>query len=1223
MDSEQKRKINSLILELRALMEEELELVLKHYGVFLNRDWLDEDKLGFLSEEEKQIKKKLEIFIKRKEKIGINKEESAKEFIIEATYHWLNRILGLKCLESRDLIEEIITTNSDYGNRSYSHRNYLEGHPELKKSEDDGFFQCFYEILNKLTTEIQIIFDPNDIHMLIKPRIVVLKEVINQINDLEIEIYQNDEFLGWIYQYFHDNEREEIYNGLKKNKNKIKESDVIPLTQLYTEEYMIKFLAQNSLGALWMEMYPKSQLNKNWEFYVESPNEELRKVKDLNEIHIIDPACGSGHFLIYLFDMLYDMYLEEGKIEVKDIAKEIIEKNLFGIDIDTRAIQITALILYIKYKEKTVDDNSPIPRFNLLSTNIISYKTEFLNEFIDNFEGNKILKKLIITIWSNLKDIRNTGSLSKINDIIKKLIIEEVEQNRDGILSFANNHHKNWEDFKKKILAQLSIFLQNAIETFDVNKELFAQEEERGIWLIDAFQKKYDVVITNPPYLNTRNLKKDLKIIFKKLYPLSHLDYCMMFLEKSLSFLKRKGYAALITMQSFMFLISYTKLRAKFLDNANIEKVIHLGKRAFSDNTGAVLQTILIVFKKINLKDRIHESIFFDLTSFDTTNKKIENLINHNHRYIVNQKIFKNIQNYPFAYNISHTILDVFDRSDIFINIAPPKTGISTSDNDRFLRYWWEINNKKIAKYGTIEKKKWHFYAKGGVYNKWYGNLSYLINWENNGKELKDFASHYPRNEKYYFLEGLTYTLVGGKFNARYLPQNCLFDLGGPSSFPSNPSEIFFILGYLNSSFVNYILEILNPTINTPLDDLKRLPYITPNDNFKDNISNLVLEIIKIKKELISFDITEWEHKKTAIEYAIDIVSNEVNLIKLYKIFKRYKESLILKFLLLEAETERNIFNLYDINNNDREKIFIENGFIPGFLPILQNFDKFPKNLELEELFSDIKEKIIDSNTLDILGKKIKELYEEENPSQIRDTLSYISLNLKINPVSIFNIINELDLFNISNFKLELKNFLTKIILNILKKEDSGIILLNQPSDKDILFKRVLAEFDHIFGEDNTDNVLKQINNLFGKSLNDWIEKDFFKNHISQYKKRPIVWHLSSELKSFQCFIFYHNLSQNLLIILRNRYVEKRLNFLKEESKYMTELLKNESEDSKIKELNKKYIKIEDTIEDLQKFSENLKKIIDMNIEFDEDNGVKQQILPFQKSNLLSINKVI
>ncbi len=1220
MDSEQKRLINSLILELRTLMEEELELVLRHYGIFLNRKWLGIEQLDFLSDEEKEIKKKLEIYIKRKEKIGLKIEESTKEFITEATYHWLNRIFGLKCLESRDLIEEIIMTNSDYGGKSYVHRNFLENHPEFKKSEDEGFFQCLFEILNELTEEIQIIFDPKDIHMLIKPRITILKEIIKKINSLDNKIYQNDEFLGWMYQYFNDNERERIYSGLKKNKNKIQESDIIPLTQLYTEDYMIRFLAQNSLGSMWVEMHPKTQLHRNWDYYVESLIKERREVKNLNKIQILDPACGSGHFLIYLFDMLYEMYLEEGKTAVKDIAKEIIEKNLHGIDIDTRAIQITALILYIKFKEKSVDDKSKIPRFNLFTTDIISYKTEILNEFINEFEQSKTLKKIIVTIWSNLQDIRKTGSLSKIDQIIKKLINEEVEQNREGILRFAEDNSTNWELLKKEILTQLSIFLQNATKTFNVNKELFAQEEEKGIWLIDAFQKKYDIVITNPPYLNTRNLKVDLKSLFKKAYPSSHLDYCMMFLEKALSFLKKNGYAALVAMQSFMFLSSYTKLRAKFLDEANIKKVIHLGKRAFSDNTGAVLQTILIIFKKIDLKkDNIYDSIFFDLTQFDKTYEKIENLVNLNYRYLINQEVFKNIQNFPFVYNVSRSILDIFNRSDIFGNIAPPKTGISTSDNDQFLRYWWEVNKAKIAKYGTIEKKKWHFYAKGGVYNKWYGNLYYVINWENDGKELKEFASHYPRNEDYYFLEGITYTLVGGKFNARLLPKNCLFDLNGPSSFPMESYDLYYLLGYLNSSLIGYFLNFLNPTIATPIGDLKRLPYISPNKNFENKISNFVSEIIRIKKELISFDITEWEHKRTAIEYAIDIVSKEVNLIKLYKVFKRYKESLILKILIFEAEIERNIFSLYDINNNDREKIFIENGFIPGLLPILPNFDKFPENLELEELFSEIIKEEVDSDRLDILGNKIKELYEKENPSQILDHLSYISLQLNINPICVYNIINELELVNEFDFKSELENFITKIIIDILMREETGIVLI----DEEILFKRILEEFDKYFGEDFTDNIVKQISNLFGKSISDWIEKDFFKNHISQFKKRPMIWHLSSEERSFQCFIDYHKLNQNLLLILRNRHVEKRLTFFREESKTITESLKSESNDLTIKELNKNYIEIENSIEDLQKFSENLKKIIDMNIEFDEDNGVKQQILPFQKNKLLSINRVV
>ncbi|MHA1413845.1 MAG: Eco57I restriction-modification methylase domain-containing protein, partial [Promethearchaeota archaeon] len=626
MNAEQKRLINSFILDLRESMENELELSLKHYGIFLDRYWLDVEQLDFLSDEEKKIKKKIEIYIKRKEKIGINKRESTRQFITEATYHWLNRLLGLKCLESRKLLEEIITTRSAYGGKSITHRDYLEEHPELKKREDEGFFDCLFEVLTKLTAEIQIIFDPNDIHMLIKPRFSLLKEIIKKINNLDEGIYKNDEFLGWIYQYFHDKERDEIYKKIKKEKLKIGGSNLIPLTQLYTEDYMVRFLAQNSLGSIWMEMYPKSNLFKKWEYFVKSPNNETREVKSLSEIKILDPACGSGHFLLYLFDILYEMYMEEGKIAIKDIPKEIIEKNLYGIDIDTRAIQIAALILYIKYKEKTIEDSVEIPHFNLFSADIISYKTEVLNDFLNKFENNKFLKKIIVTIWSNLEDIREIGSLSKIDQIINTLIDEEIKNNKDGILHFTENRIENWQSFREEIISRLKNFLQEAIQTFDINKELFAKEEEKGVWLIEAFENKYDVIITNPPYLGSNKLNNDFKNRFKKLYPMSYRDLCNMFLNRIPDLLEINGYAAMVTMQSFMFIDVYKEFRKFLLNNIRIRKLIHLGKYAFFDNTGAVLQTILLVFQPKN-NNVENVGIYYNLQKLSTAAEKTQNLI--------------------------------------------------------------------------------------------------------------------------------------------------------------------------------------------------------------------------------------------------------------------------------------------------------------------------------------------------------------------------------------------------------------------------------------------------------------------------------------------------------------------------------------------------------------------------------------------------------------------
>lgn len=1226
MDSEEKRIINSLILELRALMEEELELVLKHYGIFLKRNWLDIEQLDFLSDEEKETKKKLEISIKRKEKIGIKTEESIREFITEAAYHWLNRIFGLKCLESRDLIEEIITTRSDYSGRSLIHRNYLDAHPELKKSEDEGYFQCFYEFLSKLTAEIQIIFDPNDIHMLIKPRITALKEIIKKINNLDEEIYQNDEFLGWIYQYFHDKEREKIYKRIKKEKLKIGGSNLIPITQLYTEDYMVRFLSQNSLGSIWMEMYPKSQLYKNWEYYVESPNNAMREVKDLSSIKILDPACGSGHFLLYLFDMLYDMYVEEGKVAVKDIPNEIIENNLYGIDIDTRAIQIAALTLYIKYKEKLVDETVEIPNFNLFSSDIISYKTEILNDFLNEFENNKFFKKIIVTIWANLEDIREIGSLSQVDQIINRLIDEEIDNNRKNLLQFTESRIENWHSFRTKIINRLRNFLQEAIQTFDINKELFAKDEEKGVWLIEVFENKYDLVITNPPYLGSNKLNNNLKKKFKRLYPMSYRDLCNMFINRIPDFLNSNGYAAIVTMQSFMFIDIYKEFRKFLLNNIRIRKLIHLGKYAFFDNTGAVLQTILFIFQPKNNNIILNKSIYYNLQKFSTTKEKIQNLIKPLYKFEVDQNDFKLIQNYPFIYWISDNIRNIFRNNPNLKGIAPAKAGLQTGENEKFLRFWWEVKKNKISNYNSNEKKKWFFYAKGGIFNRWFGNLDIVVNWENNGEEISKHSSSVRRNEDYYFNEGITYTLIsGGKFSARILPKNCLFDVNGSSSFLIEGHNIYYLLGYLNSRLIGYFLNFLNPTVATQVGDINRLPYIEPNADIKNKVSELVEKAIDTKKELLSFNLIEWNFNITGLELGISNNSGSLNLETLYLNFIRYREKLILELLLIEGIVDEEIFLLFDLSEEEKKEIYNDQGYSPHYFPIIKLFDKTFNSIDnkVSDFYKNIQIIEYSSRDLDKIGEKIENLYMQDKTSQILENITYISLELHLNPLTVYNIIKELNLINKSEFINEIENFLTRIIIDTLRDEEKGIILLNEPSDNKILFRRVLTKFDYYFGEENTDNILKQINNLFGKSIDEWIQKDFFKKHISQFKKRPIIWHLSSEEKSFQCFIDYHKLSQNLLIILRNRYIQKRLMFLKEESKNLTESLINESNDSRIKELNSVYIEIEDSIEDLQKFSENLKKIIDLNIEFDEDNGVKQQILPFQKNKLLSINKVV
>ncbi|MDP3104945.1 MAG: hypothetical protein Q8M95_10115, partial [Candidatus Methanoperedens sp.] len=313
MDKQTKTKIKNLALALRDDLEKEIENRLDNIGIYPEKEWKDGRSLTHLSKDEIEKRKRVAAFIKREEKIGLDQRKATSEFIKEASYTWINRLLGLKCMECRGLIDEVITIRPEYGGRSKRHRDFRDKNPDKAAQPDDALIACLFSAFEEVTEEIKVLFDPKNEYSLVIPRYPTLKKAIEKINtELDYNTYREDEFLGWVYQYFNSREKDRVFEEVRTKKKKISGSDIINVTQLYTEKYMVRFLVENSLGAMWMEMYPDSQLCNKWEYFVKDPNNSRREPKPVKEIKFLDPAGGSGHFQLYAFDLFYDMYLEEG-----------------------------------------------------------------------------------------------------------------------------------------------------------------------------------------------------------------------------------------------------------------------------------------------------------------------------------------------------------------------------------------------------------------------------------------------------------------------------------------------------------------------------------------------------------------------------------------------------------------------------------------------------------------------------------------------------------------------------------------------------------------------------------------------------------------------------------------------------------------------------------------------------------------------------------------------
>jgi len=851
MDKETKKKIKNMVLTLREMFENEIENRLNYYGIYRDKAWKDGRSLRYLSSEELSNKKRVEAFIKRQESAGLSQSQATVEFIKEASYTWINRLIGLKCMETRGLIdEEVITVREEFGGRSERHRNFVVmEHPELANTPDGGLIPCLMDVFRDVTEEIKILFDPENEYSLIVPRYRSLKDAIDLINkSVDYDVYKEDELLGWVYQYFQTKEKDRIFEEVYKKKKKISGSDIIPVTSLYTEKYMVRFLVENSLGAIWMEMYPDSELYTNWEYFVEDRNKTTREPRPIKDIKFLDPASGSGHFLLYAFDLFYQMYKEEGVVPEKDIPNYILKYNLHGIDIDLRSVQISALSLWMKAKSKNRDIK--IEQMNLVAANAIMVDSDILDEFLEEFGDDALAKELVTTIWHGLQNVRELGSLLKVEEQIDAVIERVKGQTMVGV--DWGKEQFSWERWKQRILDKLREYYERAAETFDINKQMFANETIKGLSFIDLVSQKYDVVATNPPYMGNKTMHKKLGTYLGSIYSKNSFDLYASFIDRNMSFSSTHGLIAMITQQTFMFNEYFEYLRGLLISKCHIRNLAHLGPGAFEDITGAKVNTAMFILQK---GAPVGKSIFLRLLFHEKKEEAIKDILaNPNvsrEVFEINQNDFKHVALKPFVYNFSENILNYYKRKQYLKIHIDTVYGVITRNNDKYLRFNWEVgeNNKRWV---DCEKK-----ASG---MKYFDSILFKLDFSD--PAVDNYGSHMPREEQW-FKEGIVFGIVGSYFGAKYLPKGFMIEHAVHLIIPNNSEDTMLMLGLLNSKFAKYILDSINPSYNYGINDINRIPY-------SKDISSVSAPIftghcVSIKKSLLQFVINDREFKQPAI----------------------------------------------------------------------------------------------------------------------------------------------------------------------------------------------------------------------------------------------------------------------------------------------------------------------------------------------------------------------
>lgn len=808
-------------------------------------------------------------------------KKELEQFIEEIAYTWFNRLIAIRFMEVNRYLPVRVLSSEITGQKlpdlvKAPFSGDLEFTEDEKKrifelqdanKEDDLFRFLFFKQCNDLSRILPRLFEDLDGSNSFSELLIVLSfndpngvvyRLVNEVDERWFDIHATDEegkpigqvqIIGWMYQYYNTEPKDKVFADLKKN-IKISKQNIPAATQLFTPDWIVRYMVENSLGRLWVEGHPDFD-KSDWKYYLdEAPQEpqveqQLKGIRaqyakmEPEQLKVIDPCMGSGHILCYLFDVLMQIYLDNGYSK-REAVRSILENNLFGLDIDKRAAQFAYFSVMMKAREYDSGffgrKNIPQPRvYDIQESNWLggAYKHEMGN-FLNSQQHRDTLNYLL----DAFVDAKEYGSILQIKPLDYEGLKEAWETSAAATAHDANM--AMWYDAAKDAVAQLI---------------------EQAIML----SQKYDAVVTNPPYMGSSGMNARLVEFIKKNYPDSKSDLFSVMMERSDALARRDGFTSLITMESWMFLSSFEKLRDKINDLKTIVNMVHmpyLGKGGTS--LGINFGTAAVVMKKGHIADysaQYEYTVYYECDDdgvplvFPTKNERWKT---------AKQEDFAKIPGSPVAYWVKNAILRCYRFPKIY-DYAKPCKGIDTGDNNIFLRLWYEVETTKrfipCGKSCTVNdfsSCKWFPYNKGGNYRRWYGNNEYLLNWENNGQTLKNFKGSNLRNKDKYFEKGITWsTVTSGQSSFRYFDYGFLFDNGGSCLFANN--HLLYIQGLLNSAVSQELLTI-QPTLNNQPGTIGSIPLIL--DDGEEQVQSLVQENIETsRKDWDSFE-TSWDFKK-------------------------------------------------------------------------------------------------------------------------------------------------------------------------------------------------------------------------------------------------------------------------------------------------------------------------------------------------------------------------
>lgn len=884
----------------------------------------------------------------------------------------------------------------------------------------------------------------------------------------------NVEIIGWLYQYYISERKNEVMDGIKKN-HKAGAEEIPAATQLFTPDWIVRYLVQNTVGRLWMQSHPDSQLCKNWDYYIQpsgddsAGNEDILNIQAPEDLTVCDPACGSGHMLTYAFDLLYEIYEEEGYAP-SDIPGLILKHNLYGMEIDERAASLAAFALTMKARSRSRRFFKKQVEPNIQRIAPIAFEEGEVAELNDLYQVN-----LDSTVWNTYAKADVYGSLIQPPRELVELAASSPES-EDGIDTLFD-----------------PLLREHAEDVFTQTRYL---------------ARKYAAVVANPPYMGAKNMSGELKQFVQDHYEDGKADLFAAFILCNRQFIQHGAMLGMITMQSWMFLSSFEALRRKLLDSSSIETMAHLGAGAFDSIGGEVVSTAAFTLKNNSSSGNGTYIRLVDVSGDDNQSKACVDAIKGDTDYLfeVNQHEFAQVPGSPIVYWLSKPMLDTFAKNKALEEIAEPRQGLATADNARFVREWWEPSNYKTGfdcelREESIERgTKWFPYNKGGEYRKWYGNQEFVVNWENDGKELEDFRPRSViRNPKTYFRPSISWSKNSSGAPAfRYFPQGFIYDVAGTSIFCTNEQRKG-IIAYTNSSLAYAQLTAIAPTLNFEVGQIASLPIV--NNDSKDAERNVDDLIAVSKADWDSFESSWNYHQFTLLDSKQGAQCNDLledAVLHLREYWNRVSEEQRQR----EIRNNELVADAYGVRDDVPCDVPLERVSLKRNVAFA--YPKDTPEVRNEKFAQDVVKELISYAVGCMFGR-----YSLDKPGLI-----------------------------LASQGETLDDYHAQIPNPSFEPDADNVIPVTETDcfEDDIVtrFRRLLSV---AFGKENLAANIAYIEQVLGKSIRKYFVNDFYNDHVKMYSNRPIYWQYSSQTNnkgSFKALVYLHRYTPKTTNVVLN-----------------------------------------------------------------------------------------